>query len=259
MEKANADSSEMSTESSVINSNISKLFQKAFSFINNKIPEKNYIYKAPWIIVLGDKKSGIAENLNLPTTFDESYRNDKSAEVKWKFFDNGVVMDISDDAEDDRKKWEQVLSSYNSNRPQRPLDGAVVTIPVEELLPTGDEDNDFLRMKNKAKKLFKSITSIQVKNSINIPVYVLLSQSEVLKGFTSLANEIPEKYTNDIFGWSNTYQSDKAFSESWIDEMFDIVTEKLNFIKDEIFVDNDKVDDIDSLVIFSEEVKKAEK
>ena len=75
----------------------------------------------------------------------------------WWFFDEGIMLDIDgelvlrrDGKSHDARGWKALLDSLLKNRPQRPIDGVVLTIPATELI--GSEKSEADRSINAGEK-----------------------------------------------------------------------------------------------------------
>ena len=101
-------------------------------------------------------------------------------------------------------------------RPERPLDGVVIVVPVGDLTM-----NDRVERRRKIDWLFKQYWSIQNKIDFKLPVYFMISGTEDLEGFDEFWRfKQGESELNEIFGWSNPRNADAPFELELVDEAF---------------------------------------
>jgi len=114
------------------------------SFLKKNSIGRGTRYRSPWFLVLGTADSGkssLLENSGISMSLREGAADfGASHGLKWRFFDAGVLLDVpgefflnSDETASDERKWKSLLRNLVRYRPQRPMDGVVLTIPATEL------------------------------------------------------------------------------------------------------------------------------
>ena len=112
------------------------------------------------------------------------------------------------------KAPETVAAELIHSRPERPLDGLLLVIPVADLLI-----ENRIERRQKVDWLFKQYWTVQHEIEFMLPVYFIVSGMEELQGFEQYANyQRKLNRGSDIFGWSNPYNADSLFESKLVDE-----------------------------------------
>lgn len=210
---------------------LTKAFVKALTFLNQHIANKDYKYSIPWYLILGPSSSGKSSILNsladlhLPEQ-DANQTNFNGCE--WFMFMNGIVMEVKDNifaAASTKsivnKDWQLLSMLLAYFRPRKPLDGVVLTLPVDFL----KRDEKFpAEKKIIAQNMFDNLFWMQNTLNLRLPVYVILTKADLLEGFTNICLGMSSKEKEQMFGWSSSYSSDTAYSSVWLDEAFDYIS-----------------------------------
>ncbi|MFH1350713.1 MAG: type VI secretion protein IcmF/TssM N-terminal domain-containing protein [Pseudomonadota bacterium] len=220
--------------------NLRRSFSKAISLLRAQVPGRTYRYKIPWFIMVGEKGSGKTTalgssgiNLSMGKALVERIRGMQAC--NWWFFDRGVVLDIAGDlvlrgdgrSSDDRA-WRALLRLLQKYRPERPLDGVILTIPCTDLIGPRDQVAQRLdRAARKADLLYGKLRKTQRKLGIRFPLYILVTKCDEINGFQSFCRAIPKRLRQHIFGWSNPYAVDTSYSSDWLNEAFRTLNNEL--------------------------------
>jgi hypothetical protein len=118
---------------------------------------------------------------------------------------------------------ELIIAELIHSRPERPLDGVVFAIPVEDLL----NPNRAERQK-KLDWLFQQFWAIQKDIEFSLPVYLMISGLDHLDGFEEFW-ALPEVRSlhDEVWGWSNPYNVNTPFNPIWVQEAFDHTLDNL--------------------------------
>jgi type VI secretion system protein ImpL len=234
---------------------IGRSFSRALSSLRSYVPGSRYRYRIPWFAVVGPRDSGstrVLESTGLPKRFDEPLpRGDHRGRLAWFFFDQGVFIDVAGDlvlrpdGTADEASWERFLRRLLRHRPERPLDGVVLTLSMAELM---DADED--RLTRDGAEIFHRLRQAQHVLGVRFPVYVIITHCDQVRGFDALVEALPENLRQDIFGWSNPYAVEAAFSPSWLDEAFAGIRRVLSSLVTEILAQRDDVRDPDAVFRF---------
>lgn len=224
---------------------LSTAFAKTIEILKTYIPGKEFRYEIPWYLMIGAEDSGKTEllrNLNLELPIGKPDYEGQIGEqaCNWWFFDRGIVLDVSgqlllekNSAKSQDKVWKHLLNLINKHRPKRPLDGIILTIPVTELIGSAVLNHDEIVMR--AKQLHRKLWMLQNQLMMKVPVYVVLTKSDALPGFTELVKELPESRLNEIFGWSCPYALDVSYSQQWTYDLFSHMKHALQKVRSLIF------------------------
>ena len=179
------------------------------------------IEELPWYVMIGAPGSGkttalINSGLRFPL-----YARDSSPSVPgvggtrncdWWFSDEAVLLDTAgryttqdSDRKADAAAWLGFLKLLEEARPQRPLNGALVTVSVMDLLLwTKAERSKFsghVRM-----RLSEMYAALQAR----FPVYVLVTKVDMLAGFTDFFGDMDSTARAQVWGTTFPMEIDPA-------------------------------------------------
>jgi type VI secretion system protein ImpL len=181
----------------------------------------------PWYVMIGAPGSGkttalINSGLRFPL-----YAKDSSPSVPgvggtrncdWWFSDEAVLLDTAgryttqdSDRKADAAAWLGFLDLLKETRPKRPLNGALVTVSVMDLLLwTKAERAKFsghVRM-----RLAEMYAALQVR----FPIYVLVTKVDMLAGFTDFFGDLDSSARAQV--WGTTFPME--FDPAWMAEPY---------------------------------------
>ena len=217
-------------------------------------------YRTPWFLVLGAAGSGkstLMEHSGIGLSLREGATDfGVSNGIQWRFFDAGVILDIpgeffirADHTGSDERGFKTLLRNLVKHRPQRPIDGVVLTIPCTELF--GENAVGPAAVGQRASRIFDKLWMVEKWVGLSFPVYVVITKCDVIPGFGSLARQLPARYRREMFGWSNPYNVEAAFEPGWIDQGFGELARELNRLQSEVFVEHHEIPDVDGVFLFS--------
>nr|WP_240807545.1 type VI secretion system protein [Polyangium spumosum] len=109
--------------------------------------------------------------------------------------------------------------------PDRPVDGILLTVPCNEVMPQARSTP--AERKRKATVLRAAIALAQQTLGMNVPVYVVVTQTDRLSGFRSLGTEVTQNGKDDILGWSSPHPPFTEGSDDWASEAIGSVRDAL--------------------------------
>ncbi len=219
-------------------------FAKQDKLLRKSVTFKDPLALVPWYLTIGAPGSGKTSamnsigNVGFGVLSDDKYTEDAEGQkaCNWRFYKNAVVLDIKggflfskDGLTSNNKEWDALLHLLQKHRPRRPLDGIVISINSADLIIDGAKESEILAAATqKAETLFERLWHLQRTLGVRLPVYILVTKCDQIKGYSSFCGALPEKNHDDIFGWSNPYAVEASYTSKW-------VTEALNSIKQDIF------------------------
>lgn len=240
---------------------LSRSFAYALQVLQNIVGGRGYRYRLPWLMVLGEEgsgKSSLLESLRLPLPVGAPSWSDRSLPCGWWFFDHGVVLDVQgrlvleqNSLESNEQEWHLLLNLLVNHRPNRPLDGIVLTISCQDLLT-----RSLSELSVRAEAIYAKFWEVQRMLGMKLPVFVMITHCDKVPGFTSFCQEIPAENRDDMFGWSNPYPLEMAYKPSWMDEMFQHIGDQLIRLQQEIFTYGKVYTERDGLLLFPREFEK---
>ncbi|MDC9612693.1 type VI secretion system membrane subunit TssM [Xenorhabdus khoisanae] len=201
-------------------SDAARLLKKAYfsGLLNNKKPHwinffsRQYIYQLPWYLVIGAPNSGKTTALaNSGLHFPLAGYLRKSASYmrstdncNWWFTNNAVLLDTSgrytmqnSQQEQSAKEWKNFIRLLNRYRARQPLNGIIIAISVEDLLNPSTEARD-----QQAYMLRRRLSELHEQLKIQFPIYIIITKTDLLKGFTAYFNHFDKTSREQIWGFN---------------------------------------------------------
>ena len=89
------------------------------------------------------------------------------------------------------------LELLRKRRRGRPLNGVLVTIPVESLIGGSEQDIDTL-----ARQVRGRLQDVYQKLHVDVPVYLVLSKADKLLGFDEFFDQLTREESDQVLGTS---------------------------------------------------------
>ena len=120
------------------------------------------------------------------------------------------------------KAWKELIKLFQKFRPRRPLDGLILAIPAETF---ADETHASVeRLQAMAEAIHRSIGELQTRLGMALPIYLVITKSESLPGFTQATALLSDEHLSEAFGWASPYPTGAAYSNEWcIEAINDLV------------------------------------
>jgi len=160
------------------------------------------IYVLPWYMLLGLDGSGKTTAMNaalLPgPLFEQGPASGHS--LNYYAYNQGVILDtpgtcVSDSAGADRNSWLKLLGLLEKKHGKEPLNGLVLTVPTDRLLQAGEEE-----LVAEGRLLRARITELMHRLNRKVPVYLLITKSDLLEGFSEWAATLHPKERLQVMG-----------------------------------------------------------
>lgn len=201
---------------------------KAKPAIAKKFPDKIARENVPTFLLLGEPASGKTAMLagsGLSRQLIEGKEpvpGDGSAVNVW-LIDQAIVIDIAGrlliqeggTAAPDTA-YRALLAEIKKLSPSRPIDGILLAAPSNDLTPNARTTQN--ERKRKAGILRSALSLAQQVLGMDVPVYLVVTQCDKLRGFSRLTGEISTTAKDDILGWSSQDPPFAPGSEDWVDE-----------------------------------------
>lgn len=165
----------------------------------------------PWYLLIGPTGSGKTSlldfsGLDFPLNkIDRKLTRDTSGtrHCDWYFAEHGVLIDTAgryltqNETHADATGWSTLLGLLRKRRRERPLNGVLVTLPVDTLF-SGDEKD----LSDLAERVRVRLQDIHQTLHIQVPVYLVLSKADKLLGFTEFFEQLTREESDQVFGAS---------------------------------------------------------
>ena len=231
-------------------------FRRALRILKNHVTGRNFRYQVPWYLIAGEADSGkttLLDHSGLALSVSETVPEDRR--LNWFFFNQALVIDTAGefvrraDGTANHRGWNTISRLLQKHRPQRPLDGLVLTIPASDL--AGDLSPErHNRLQEKALGLYQKLWQVQKILGMRLPVYVLVTKCDEVTGFASFCNQLPERMQTQMLGWSNPCTLETAYTPSLIPEAFDSLHRSITRLQFEIYTEREEIQDADDLFLF---------
>ncbi|HKV06772.1 MAG TPA: type VI secretion protein IcmF/TssM N-terminal domain-containing protein [Thermoanaerobaculia bacterium] len=216
-------------------------FEQALRFLSRAIPGRNPRYRLPWYLMLGQARGGKTtllgrSGLSLPFGEPVPPPGSSRTDCGWWYYQQGIVLDVSGDLvlrsdgrTSDDDAWKTLLRLLERSRPERPADGIVLSIPATEVYDVSGQGGDLMtEAAHRAAILYQKLWDAQTALSMQLPVYVVITQSDLLPGFSSFLASIPNGTSGQMFGWSTPDSPETAYTGAWPDRIFSELESSLN-------------------------------
>ncbi len=237
-------------------------FSRAMAFLKDHVAGRDYRYQVPWLLVMGPQGAGKSTLLahagnSAPLTRHGGPAFGVPAGPEWWFYERGLVLNVpgemvrrADGRTSDQVGWFALLQLLVRRRARRPLDAVVLAISAEDLLAGAQSANSPADLTTRAELLCRKLAQLRRTLSMRLPVYVLVTKCDQIPGFSGFAAELPQELHSEIFGWSNPYPLDAAFSADWVDECSREMQRRIVEQQMEIFVERDQLQAPDDVFLF---------
>lgn len=210
--KDSADISSMSRQFAEIDRVLKNArFSKSENRFLARFNSGQYLYQMPWYVVLGAAGSGKTtalkqSGLNFPleSTLGSSLSGlAGTRDCDWFLSDEAVLLDTAgrlsihdEHSNKDSEDWEEFVSLLKRYRPKQPINGALVTVGVDDLL------NGTTNIAEIAVELRKRIHEMRTKLGIDFPLYLMVTKLDLLHGFNPFFKHLTEEQSKQYFGIS---------------------------------------------------------
>lgn len=203
---------------------------------------RQYIYQLPWYVFIGAPGSGkttalVNSGLNFPLAghFGKTAVRGVGGtrNCDWWFTDEAVLLDTAgryttheSDKVGDEREWGGFLGLLAKFRGRQPINGAILTVSVADLLVASDTE----RVQHAA-TLRKRLQELRQQLGIQFPIYVLVTKADLLSGFEAYFASLSREELAQVWGF--TFPYDKATRNDFnlydtFQEEFSLLEKRLN-------------------------------
>jgi type VI secretion system protein ImpL len=191
----------------------------------------NYLYELPWYLFIGAPGAGKTTALvNSGLEFPLAEKFGAGAirgiggtrDCDWWFTNQAVLIDTAgryttqdSHAQEDKSAWENFLGLLKKARPRRPLNGVFLAVSVADLLSQSIEQRAVLAAAMRARLLELDSTL-----AVRLPVYVLLTKTDLLHGFSEYFADLGKEQRAQVFGFTLPAAESAHVSQQGLGEAF---------------------------------------
>jgi len=181
--------------------------------------ESRYVHELPWYVFIGAPGSGKTTalvNAGLHFPLKGSGGDQALAGVggtrncDWWFTDEAVLLDTAgryttqeSDLEADAAAWQGFLGLIKRFRPRRPLNGALVTLSISDLMLWSEDER-----RRYAWHVRSRVAELYERLGVRFPVYLLVTKTDLLAGFMEFFGELDAEARQRVWGLTFEISSD---------------------------------------------------
>ncbi len=197
------------------------------------------LYGLPWYIIIGPPGSGKTTALaNSGLRFPLAERFGKEAlrgvggtrNCDWWFTDEAILLDTAgryttqdSDAHSDRAAWQGFLDLLKRYRRRRPINGVLVALSLADLMLLSDQER-FAH----ARAIRQRILELDAHFKMRFPVYVLLTKSDLVAGFTEYFDGLNAEERAQVWGFTRELaDKEETIETERLASAFDELLERL--------------------------------
>lgn len=220
-------------------------FRTSTDLLKKLLGKENYLYELPWILVCGPAQSGktsLIQSIQMDMPIGPETSQDFESIIKWSFFDKGTIINTNSSVflGDDNYQWQILANVLHNKRKKKPIDGLVLTIPMEKIL---EYDQNFCQA------VQSRLWQLQKLIGIKFPVYVVITKTDITPGFITLTKHISDEQKNEMFGWSNPYQITEVYTQEWLDNYAQDFDSQLRLQIAKILSKSTNSDNVEELIL----------
>lgn len=178
--------------------------------------ESRYVHELPWYVFIGAPGSGkttalVNSGLRFPLREAGGAGADPALagvggtrNCDWWFTEEAVLLDTAgryttqeSDLEADAAAWQGFLGLIKRFRPRRPLNGALVTLSISDLLLWSEDER-----KRYAWHVRARVAELYERLGVRFPVYLLVTKADLLAGFMEFFGELDAEGRKRVWGMS---------------------------------------------------------
>jgi type VI secretion system protein ImpL len=190
----------------------------------------------PWYLLIGPHASGKTSLLDFSGLDFPLNRPERrltrdlqgSRGCDWYFNDQAVVLDTAGryfsqtQPRVDASAWLDLLGLLRTRRRARPIDGVLVTLPVEELFGTQE-----LRLEQFAATVRDRLQEVRRQLRMEVPVYLILSRADAVPGFDEFFDPLSREEIEQVLG--ATFNKDQNGTDAQVvRQTFEALLSRLN-------------------------------
>ncbi len=145
---------------------------------------------------------------------------------------------------------EQVMQLLHWYRPERPLDGVILTVSAKSLMAAAQSDEPEIALKELGNRLHRKLWLVQKEAGFIVPAWLVVTECENRSGFQSFWRAEEQNKLGQMLGWSSHHRIETQFSAAWVDEAFDQVMHDIQLVQLNAAASEREIDNMDLFMLF---------
>ncbi|MFK7986010.1 MAG: type VI secretion system membrane subunit TssM [Sandaracinaceae bacterium] len=186
-------------------------FQKAIGALkSSKLARggEDALYALPWNLIIGPPGSGKSTALR-NSGLQFPYMSTSGGGVRgiggtrncdWWLTNEAVLLDTAGrwtTEDEDRNEWMGFLDLIKKFRPEKPLNGIVAAVSLDQLGGAHEEEIGSL-----ARRMRDRIDEVQSRLQMSLPVYLLFTKADLVPGFVETFNDLSKQERGQVWGFT---------------------------------------------------------
>ncbi|HLV77857.1 MAG TPA: type VI secretion system membrane subunit TssM [Marinobacter sp.] len=207
-----------------------RLLDRQLQSLKSNLPGRNGLYRLPWYLVMGLEGAGKTSLVQRSgqtytlTNVTRSKRNDRNPfNFDWWVGDDGVLIDPDGEllsqnqgdgvtGEIQSRLWQHFIGWLERSRPQRPLNGVVLTVDLARLSMAGSQQRqaDAILLRTRLRELMEQLGS-------RLPVYVTFTKMDLMYGFAPFVRSLSKAEKDNPLGFTFRLEG-QLDQDQWLEQ-----------------------------------------
>ena len=215
-------------------------------------------YDVPWVLLVGFRGShvgSLAAGLALTGGVGD-LQPPRLGDLSVRTCRDGLLLDLPEDLLERpgwRSQWHSLLHSLAMERPERPLDGVAVAIAAADLLGPGKLTT--AQLAARGEQLHELFWSLQRRTGFRVPVHLILTGAESLRGFSAWTRAVPDAARDGLLGCPAPQAADGRLIEG-VDEALRALAARLGGLQLPLLMRGADPDLVDGVLLFPGELEE---
>jgi type VI secretion system protein ImpL len=222
------------------------------------LARRDWRYRCSWILLLGlpgEGRSSLAASIppdllrrpQRKDARDEAWLRAATPHTQWHFLEQGVLIDpdAAPAGPLAEQRWRDLLRDLDSLRPDRAIDGLLLTVSAARLLAV-----DAAELQAMASELLKRVNEVQEQFAYALPVYVVVTRADAVPGFDAFWRAQDGRLLQEMVGWSSPTIDDNGLPGEWVSTAFGKLTDGLRSLVLASAAKHDEIEDVDGFFLF---------